>query len=204
MYLVKPNFLIRSIYSSLIWKVNTQEKIIYLTFDDGPIPEVTPWVLQQLKAYQAKASFFCIGNNVQKHPEIFEQIRKENHQIGHHTFHHLNGWKTKNDVYLKNVALGNEAAPSQLFRPPYGKLKRAQIKELCKSYKLIMWDVLSYDYDAKTTKESCWKNVKHATQNGSIVVFHDSMKAQENLFYTLPKTLEYFSTKGFRFESLNL
>ncbi len=202
MYLVKPNYVIRSIYSSLLWKVNTREKIIYLTFDDGPIPEVTPWVLEQLKAFDAKASFFCIGENVKKHPEIFAQIQQEKHQIGHHTFNHLNGWKTKNEIYFENVTSGNQVAPSKLFRPPYGKLKRSQIKQLRQHYRIIMWDVLSYDYDIKISKETCWNNVKSNTQAGSIVLFHDSLKAKENLQYTLPKTLEHFSEKGYSFESL--
>ena len=203
MQFVKPNFLIRSFYSSLIWKVNTNEKIIYLTFDDGPIPEITPWVLQQLRDFNAKATFFCIGENVKKNPQIFEQIKSEKHQIGHHTFNHVNGWKTKNEIYFENVEKGNDVAPSHLFRPPYGKLKRSQIQQLKQKYKLIMWDVLTYDFDANTDKEKCLKNILINTGIGSIVVFHDSLKAKKNLYYALPLVLKYFSEKGFKFEVLS-
>ena len=203
MKFVKPNLLIRSLYSSLIWKINTEEKVLYLTFDDGPIPEVTPWVLEQLRAYQAKATFFCVGENVEKHPEIFAQLKAEKHQIGHHTYHHVNGWKTLNAAYYEEVKKGNAAAPSALFRPPYGKLKRAQIKQLKQEYKLIMWDVLSYDFDKDCSEEACFEQVRKNAGKGSIVVFHDSIKANKNLRYALPKTLEYFSRKGFRFEALS-
>ena len=204
MNLVKPNKLIRNIYSSLIWKVNTSEKIIYLTFDDGPIPEITPWVLQQLSMFKAKATFFCVGENAKKNPEILEQIKSDKHKIGHHTFNHLNGWKTKNEIYIENVEKGNEIIPGNLFRPPYGKLKRSQIQQLKKKYKIIMWDVLTYDYDKNTSKEKCLSNVVRNTQNGSIVVFHDSIKAKENLYYTLPHTLKHFSEQGFAFDVLPL
>lgn len=203
MQIVKPNILIRSIYASLLWRVNTAEKIIYLTFDDGPIPEQTPWVLEQLSAYKAKATFFCVGQNVEKHPEIFAKLKSENHQIGHHTFHHVNGWKTRNESYFEEVKKGNEFAPSKFFRPPYGKIKRSQIKQLKSTYKLIMWDVLSYDYDKNCSEETCFQNVAKNATNGSIIVFHDSIKAGKNLRYALPKTLEYFSKKGYRFEALS-
>ncbi len=202
MYYSIVNFLIKRIFPSLEWNIKTHEKIIYLTFDDGPIPEVTPWVLQQLKGYDAKATFFCVGENVKKHPEIFAQVKSENHQLGHHTFSHLNGWKTKNESYFSDVEKGNAVCPSPLFRPPYGKLKRKQIQVLKKLYRIIMWDVLSYDFDKNCSPEKCFQNVlKHAT-NGSIIVFHDSLKAEQNLRYALPKVLDYFSKKGYRFEAI--
>ena len=175
---------------------------MYLTFDDGPIPEVTPWVLQQLKAFDAQATFFCVGENVKKNPEIFQEIIQQKHRIGHHTFNHINGWKTKNKNYFHNVEMGNEMVQSNLFRPPYGKLKRAQIQYLKQKYKLIMWDVLTYDFDKKTSPQKCLQNVVHNVQSGSIIVFHDSVKAKENLFYTLPRTLGFLKDKGFSFAAL--
>lgn len=202
MQLLTSNFLIRRLYASLEWKIFTPEKKIFLSFDDGPIPEITPWVIQQLKDFNAKATFFCVGENATKHPEILAQIKSENHQVGHHTFSHLNGWKSKNDTYFLDVEKGNDACPSNLFRPPYGKIKRSQIKALKNKYRIIMWDVLSYDFDKNCSPETCFSNVLKNCRNGSIVVFHDSLKAEKNLRYTLPKVLEYFSKQGFVFEAI--
>ena len=205
MYSVRPNLLMRKLYSSAIWRVPTKEKYIFLTFDDGPIPEVTPWVFSTLKEYNAKATFFCVGANIEKHPEIFRQIISEGHSVGNHTCNHLNGWKTKTKDYLENIkrckiVMGN--THQQFFRPPYGKMKRSQFSTLNSQFSIIMWDVLSGDFDQTISEEKCLKNVLSKTREGSIVVFHDSLKAKKNLFFVLPKFLEHFSKEGFYFERL--
>ena len=212
MYSVRPNLLMRKIYSSVVWRVHTKEKKVFLTFDDGPNPEVTPFVLSMLKSFNAKATFFCVGANIEKHPEVFQQLMAEGHSIGNHTYHHLNGWKTKTKEYLENIekcktAMANAHPPSTIhhppfFRPPYGRMKPSQCSILNTQYSVVMWDVLSGDFDEKTSEKKCLKNVLSKTREGSIVVFHDSIKAKKNLFYVLPKFLEHFSKKGFVFERL--
>lgn len=185
------------------WRVPTNEPVLYLTFDDGPIPEVTPWVLDTLAAYQAKATFFCVGDNVRKHPDVFQRIQHENHAIGNHTFNHLNGWKTETNTYLQNIAQCAEIVPTGLFRPPYGRLKNSQKNALKGSFQLIMWDVLCGDFDKNISPEQCLQNVLKNAQKGSIVVLHDSLKAEKNMRFVLPAVLEHFSQKGFRFEKLS-
>lgn len=203
-YWVKTNFLIKKIFSKYIWDMPPIGKTIYLTFDDGPTPEVTEWVLEELKKHQAKATFFCIGNNIKNNPNIISKIISDGHTFGNHTFNHLNGWKTSTDLYLKNVSLCENLLPltkTKLFRPPYGKIKSSQANELIKmGYKIIMWDVLSADFDPSITKEKCLKNVISNIAPGSIIIFHDSVKAFKNLEYTLPKVLKYWKEKGFVFE----
>lgn len=196
---ITPPYLLRKFYSNLIWNFPTTQKIIYLTFDDGPIEEVTPFVLDQLKQYNAKATFFCIGENVKRYPEIFQRLKSEGHAVGNHTYHHLNGWKTNDKVYVEDIDRANKLIQSKLFRPPYGRIKKAQISFLANIYSLIMWDVLSYDFDKNTSPEECLNNVTQYAKPGSILVFHDSIKAKKNLFYTLPKTLTHFSEEGFEF-----
>ena len=210
-YWIKTNSLIKKIFSNLVWdKPNTENKI-YLTFDDGPIPEITVWVLEELKKHDAKATFFCIGHNIEKHPEIFEKVINEGHSIGNHTFNHLNGWKTSTEEYLKNTFLCEEQIleskicnlKSKIFRPPYGKIKPSQSKKLRRlGYKIIMWDVLSADYDTSISPEKCLENVLQNVSSGSIIVFHDSVKAFPNLEYTLPKALKYWTAKGFVFDTI--
>lgn len=178
------------------------EKILYLTFDDGPIPEVTPWVCEELDKYKAKATFFCIGENISRHPEIYQQVLAAGHQTGNHTYHHLNGWKVTDEEYLEDIRLTTTYCASSLFRPPYGRIKKSQSKKLTKQYRITMWDVLSYDFDAGTTPESCLRYVTEQAGPGSIVVFHDSLKAEKNLRFALPGVLEHFSSEGYRFESI--
>ncbi|HEY9184628.1 MAG TPA: polysaccharide deacetylase family protein [Salegentibacter sp.] len=188
-----------------------KSKSIYLTFDDGPVPGVTPWVLDQLREYKAKATFFCIGDNIRKHPEVFQQVVSEGHQIGNHSFHHLKGWNTSTSEYIQDVFLTEELLEKQhpgntkpkLFRPPFGKIKNSQARELSKKgYKIVMWDVISWDFDSDIRKETCYKNVVENVTEGSIIVFHDSEKASKNLKYALPKVLKYFSEKAYEFKSL--
>jgi len=212
-YFVKTPKIIQKIFSKYQWKVSTKKKEIYLTFDDGPIPEITPWVLEQLNKYQAKATFFCVGDNIGKYPEVFSSVLQENHRVGNHTFHHLNGWKTKTNSYIENVEKCEYIIKEQqkhsteisnlLFRPPRGRMRVSQTKNLLqKGYKITLWDVLSGDFDQALSKESCLDHVLKNTQEGSIVVFHDSEKAFKNLEYVLPRTLEHFSKKGFVFKAL--
>lgn len=191
------------------WNFSDTEQSIYLTFDDGPIPEVTPWVLDCLKEYQAKATFFCIGNNIEKHPELFSRIIEEGHSVGNHTQNHLNAWKTKTELYLTNIQYAQETfyqhkSFTKLFRPPYGRLKRKQEEVLlAKGFDIIMWSVLSKDYNQKVTPEQCLKNIVENLVSGDIVVMHDSKKAQKNLMYSLPKMLEHFSKEGYVFKKIS-
>jgi len=192
-----------------VWKVDTKEKIIYLTFDDGPIPEITPFVLDELKKWNANATFFCIGKNIEANPEIFHRIINEEHSIGNHTYDHLNGWNYGDDEYFDNVLKCEDIINSKvknrmtkLFRPPYGKLKPSQYLALKSNYNLVMWDVLSFDFDLKMEEEKVLKNVLDNTETGSIIVMHDSLKAKPKVEFALPRLLQYFSEKEFKFGKL--
>jgi peptidoglycan-N-acetylglucosamine deacetylase len=202
--------IIQLLFPKYTWKLINGEKKIYLTFDDGPIPEVTEWVLDILKQENIKATFFCIGDNIKKHPEIFKRIISENHTIGNHTFNHLNGWKKTSTEYIENIQLCEEEIlkhtnlKPKLFRPPYGKIKKAQTSLLQKiGYKTIMWDVLSYDFDINLNPEECLSKILKNTENGSIIVFHDSIKATKNLKIVLPKAIQLLKKEGFIFDKIN-
>lgn len=177
---------------------------MFLTFDDGPIPEITPWVLETLKKYKAKATFFCIGDNIGKHPELFKQILSEGHAVGNHTFYHSNGWKTSAMEYLKDIKLCQDemrsnSAQSNLFRPPYGKCTSSQARSILKDHQhIVMWDIISKDYSEKVSKEHCFSRIQNRVKPGSIIVFHDSLKAETNVKYALEKTLETFSDYKFK------
>jgi len=202
-YTVKTPSIIQRIFSRYTWRFSTSQKEIYLTFDDGPTSEITNFILSELKKYQAKATFFCIGKNVKNHPSIYQQIIKDGHSVGNHTFHHLKGPKTKNATYIDDTKHASAHIHSPLFRPPYGKIKASQGKLLKQSgYQIIMWDVLSGDFDLSITPEKCLKNVLKNTNKGSIVVMHDSKKAKEKIYYALPKILPYFIEKGFQFKAI--
>jgi len=205
MYLVKSPFFLKWYYSSLLWNKSRSDKVIYLTFDDGPIPNVTDFVLKTLMHFNAKATFFCIGDNIQKHPDVFERIKNDGHAIGNHTFNHLRGWKTETDEYVENALMCQTLTQTNLFRPPYGRIKKSQIsvlKSKITNLEIVMWDVLSGDFDIKLSPEKCYQNVIKNTTNGSIIVFHDSLKAFDRLEYALPKTLEYLTEKGYQFRNL--
>lgn len=195
--------LLASLTKNLIWSVKTDKREIFLTFDDGPIPVVTPWVLEILKQYNAKATFFCVGDNVKKNSSVYDQVKAEGHKIGNHTMNHLNGWTNFNKTYFENIQKCNDLVHSDLFRPPYGKIKPTQINYLKKNYKIIMWDVLSKDYDEDQTGIECFERVKKNCKPGSIIVFHDSLKAEKRLRYALPKSLEFLTKEGYTFSTLS-
>jgi peptidoglycan/xylan/chitin deacetylase (PgdA/CDA1 family) len=201
-------FFLPLLYPTLTWRIPTSEKELYLTFDDGPFPGPTDFVLEQLERFSAKATFFCIGDNVRKHPLLYRRVVDAGHSTGNHTFNHLNGWKTQRDNYKQNIEQcdevmiqNNASYKAKLFRPPYGKITRSQIRQL-KDYRIVMWDVLSVDYNKNLSPERCARNTIAAVRPGSIILFHDSIKAQGNMTYALPRVLEHFTERGFIFKSL--
>lgn len=200
---------VRWLFPQYTWrKKGCKEKTIFLTFDDGPVPEVTPFVLDVLEKYNAKATFFCVGDNVRKHPEILKKVISGGHSLGNHTFSHLNGFKTETNVYLQNVeACGTEIQQISgkkpvLFRPPYGRIRKEQGERLLKHFEIIMWDVLTADFDHSVSPEKCLQKSIRYTKIGSVVVFHDNPKAFPNISYALPRYLDHFSKKGFTFSAL--
>jgi peptidoglycan-N-acetylglucosamine deacetylase len=208
-YFIKTPWIAKKIFSSYVWSLPSDKNVVYLTFDDGPHPTITPWVLDQLKQFDAKATFFCIGNNVDKYPDVYQKILNEDHTTGNHTYHHLNGWKTDDKKYLEDISKAAQLIKSNLFRPPYGKIKNNQAKTINDAMqigneKIIMWDVLSADFDSTISPEECLCNVLENVSAGSIIVFHDSEKAFNNLKYVLPKTLKSLKEEGFDFKKIEL
>jgi len=203
-YFIKTPWFARKIFSSYIWSLPAGNNEVYLTFDDGPHPTITPWVLEELEKYDAKATFFCIGNNVERYPDVYKRILEEGHATGNHTFRHLNGWKTDTLTYLDDVAAAGRMINSHLFRPPYGRIRSGQANGVaqamkCSNAKIIMWDVLSADFDRKFSAEKCLYNVTRHTEDGSIIVFHDSVKAFDQLEFCLPRALEWIKSRGWGF-----
>jgi peptidoglycan/xylan/chitin deacetylase (PgdA/CDA1 family) len=204
-YLIKTPWWLKRLYADCIWQMPVRSNTLYLTFDDGPHPVITPFVLNELEKYNAQATFFCIGNNVARYPEIYKRILEEGHAVGNHTYDHLNGWKTTTGAYLDNIEAAKKWIISNLFRPPYGKTTYAQLRALQKKdaqFKTIMWSILSGDFDKRISPQQCYVNVMKHTKPGAIIVFHDSEKAYERMSYALPMVLDYFSKKGFRFEKI--
>lgn len=188
--------------NSCTFKFSGNQKNLYLTFDDGPIPEVTPKVLDLLDIYGAKATFFCVADNVQKHYEIYEDIISRGHCVGNHTFHHIKGWNTLNRKYFSDIQNANRLVHSSLFRPPYARISPRQLHILKHKYKIILWSVISYDYNRHLKKERVWNNVRKSITNNDIILFHDSIKAKNNMLYALEKTLSVFSAKGYCFKTI--
>lgn len=207
-YFFRNPFFLPWLYPGLTWRLSPEHKDLYLTFDDGPMPGPTDFVLDQLSRVNAKATFFCIGDNVRKHPETFRRVLNEGHAVGNHTFNHLSGWTTSVLAYSANAIQCAEemekggSAPVSLFRPPYGRITRRQVARLKNDYKIIMWDVLTNDYAQSLKEEDCLRGTLAATRPGSIVVFHDSLKAERNMTYVLPRFLDYFAGQGYAFKSL--
>lgn len=209
-YWVKTRWFIKKLFPGFVWDIPYTPQTVYLTFDDGPIPEVTEWVLDTLSYYNIKATFFCIGNNIDRNPHIFKKIADGGHAIGNHTYNHINGWKTGTTAYLENIEacrqsiLTNSGNDSKLFRPPYGKISRQQAKEVKKlGFKIIMWDVLSADFDTTITPDKCLDNVIKNATSGSVIIFHDSIKASANMKYALPAVIEYLKENGFSFGTID-
>lgn len=187
---------------NVTWKVKTNDKVLYLTFDDGPHPSITPMVLSILEEYNAKATFFCVGDNVTKYPEIFNDIISKGHAVGNHTFNHIKGWQSTNQAYIDNIKKAAEVIPSNLFRPPYGRIKPSQIKLLKNDYRIIMWSILTRDYDKSLNPYTALKHLNKLTKPGDVVVFHDSEKAKENMLVMLKGMLQHFNQKQYQFKTL--
>lgn len=202
MQIAKTPKIAKKVFSRLTWSEDTDEKIIYLTFDDGPTPKITVWILKELAKYNAKATFFCLGKNVVLYPKLLDYILCEEHSVGNHTYSHVNAWKTKKEKYLNDIKSCEKVFHSKFFRPPYGKLKPGIRTKILENYKIIMWDVMSYDFDKDVSEENCYQNVIKNTKKGSIIVFHDSKKAEKNMKASLPRVLKYFSNKGYKFRGL--
>ncbi len=210
---VKTPLMVKKMLPNYIWNMSSSEKNLYLTFDDGPTPEITHWVLDTLKNFEAKATFFCIGKNIENHPDIFQNIMEQRHSIGNHTYNHVKGWRTSTKDYLANIENAQEIINSQiknrqssianLFRPPYGQIRPKQAKALSKlDYKVVMWNVLSFDWDQAISPKDCLNKVIHNSSKGSIIVFHDSVKAEKNMKYALPRVLEHFSKHDYSFKAI--
>ena len=202
MYLVKTPPIIKSIFSDYVWSVDTLEKEVFITFDDGPIPGLTPWVLDLLAEYNFKATFFCVGENVRRYPMIYKRILNEGHLAGNHTYHHLNGWLADTDTYLYDVQACHIMVQSPLFRPPYGKMKRSQSNVIRTDKTIVMWDVLSGDFDKSISNEKCLSNVVDNYSRGSVIVFHDNVKAEDKLRFVLPKFFDHLVTNNFTASNL--
>ena len=194
-----PGF-VRGLFPKALWRMNPDEKAVYLTFDDGPIPVVTPWVVELLGRYDIKATFFMVGDNVRKHPQEFRQVIEAGHRVGNHTFNHLKGLFTETNEYLDNVEKADALIHSKLFRPPHGMLRRRQYNELSKHYQFVMWDLVTRDYSNRLCGEDVLANVKKYARNGSIITFHDSLRSEENLKYALPRAIEWLLEQGYEFK----
>ena len=204
-YIVHPPEIVRHLFKRYTWKLvpeDDNDKVIYITIDDGPIPEMTPGTLDMLAQYNAKATFFCVGDNVRKYPDLFERIKAEGHSVGNHTFNHLNGLRTKVSEYIDNVKLADPLINSNLFRPPHGRMKHRQTIALSEGRKIILWDVLSKDYDTRVSPERCWQNVENYVSNGSIILFHDNIKATPRQRYALERTLQRYTEEGYQFKTI--
>lgn len=203
MFIEQPPRIYRAMFPGVTWRVPAKEKCVYLTFDDGPIPEVTPWVLDTLDKYGVKATFFCVGENVYKYPDIYRMILERGHHTGNHTYNHIQGVCFKTNNYLKNVDKAAKLIDSRLFRPPHGHMRMPQVIQLRKQYKIIMWDVVTRDYSPHMTPNGVLNVVKKYTRNGSVIVFHDSLKAEKNMREAMPQAIEWLMKEGYNFKLFN-
>lgn len=200
MFIEQPPLAYRILFPEALWRIKRRgAKVVYLTFDDGPIPEVTPWVLDLLDKYGIKATFFLVGDNVRRSPELFEEIKRRGHSYGNHTMHHLQGMKVSSLRYMRDITEADSLVDSTLFRPPHGILRWAQAAAIKNHYNIVMYDLVTRDYSRKLTPERVLENVKRYARNGSIIVFHDSLKARENLTYALPRAIEWLKSQGYEF-----
>jgi len=200
--IVSPPTIVKKIFNHVVWEVKTEQKEIFLTFDDGPTSNITNWIIDILEYFNAKATFFLIGKNVLNNPEMFEKIKKHEHSFGNHTFNHLNGWANNDTNYLEDIQKTDNIIKTDLFRPPYGKIRPSQTFQILKNKKIILWNLLTKDYDCKLTYQNCFELIKKFTQKGSIIVFHDSLKAENNMKHALEKTLIYYSNLGYKFSKI--
>ena len=194
--------ILRPFLGKLLWRKSSSEKVIYITFDDGPVPEVTPLVLDLLDEYNIKATFFCVGENVEKYPGVYNEVLKRGHRTGNHTYNHLKGASVSTDEYVANVKKASVNIESNLFRPPYGRIKKEQKKALKPGYEIVMWDVITHDYNSSLSPQTIMQNIRRYSRNGSLVVFHDSIKAERNMLTVLPLAIEYWNSKGYSFDVL--
>ena len=199
---VKIPYIAKMVYPSLVWDMPSKDGKMYITFDDGPHPAITPAVLKLLDDYNAGATFFCVGDNVKKYPDVFNLIIEKGHSVGNHSFNHLNGWKVPDREYFENIEKADSLIKSKLFRPPYGRIRPGQIRHLKRKYKIIMWSVLSYDFDSRVEPSQCLDFCVKNSAPGSIIVFHDSEKSELNMFYALERFLNYFSKRNIEFATL--
>ncbi len=200
MFIEQPPLLVRWLYPRALWRMNPKEKAVYLTFDDGPIPEITPWVLDLLDRYGIKATFFMVGDNVRKHPKEFEMVKARGHRLGNHTYNHIRGFEFLTSSYLQNTEKANEKLQTDLFRPPHGHMRWLQYEILKWKYKIVMWDLVTRDYSKKLNGEEVFEKVKRYARNGSIITFHDSLKSEKNLKYALPRSIEWLLEQGYTFK----
>ncbi len=203
MLIEQPPKIYRMLFPGALWRKPVEgQKTVYLTFDDGPIPDITPWVLDLLDKYEIKATFFCVGDNVRKHPDIYKMVLERGHRVGNHTFNHVQGIRKFSKRYLENTRLASEYIDSELFRPPHGHMRVPQFFTLRRYYKIVMWDVVTRDYSKLMTPEKVFENVKRYTRDGSVLVFHDSLKAEKNMKYALPQSIEWLKEQGYTFKLL--
>jgi peptidoglycan/xylan/chitin deacetylase (PgdA/CDA1 family) len=203
MYLIKTPGFVQGLFPNFTWKIPSNEREVFLTFDDGPVPSTTPWILDLLDSFNAKATFFCVGENVARNPDLFAEIKRRGHMVGNHTYNHLAGWSTDNIDYYHNIRKCAQLVDSPLFRPPYGKMKPSQIQFLQRHYQIVMWDVLSGDFDEEMTPERCYSNVVRNVTEGSIVVMHDNIKSFDVLQEALPAILQDLQAQGYTFKALS-
>lgn len=205
MFIEQPPLLYRILFPEAVWRIKRKKrKVVYLTFDDGPIPEVTPWVLDLLDYYGIKATFFLVGDNVKRNPYLLEEIKKRGHSWGNHTMNHLQGFKVQTPRYLRNIKEADDLIDSPLYRPPHGIMRWGQAKVIKEHFNIIMYDLVSRDYSKKLNGEQVLKNIKRFARNGSIIVFHDSLKAERNLRYALPRAIEWLKEQGYEFRAIDM